>query len=416
MSKFTVVGGKPLHGEIDIHGSKNAVLPILAASILTDEQIVLHNCPRLSDVENMIEILEYIGCRTRWEGDTLTVDSGGANGSELPELLAGRLRSSITMLGPMLARFGKTRIALPGGCDIGLRPIDFHLKGLAALNVAIFEEGGTVFCNAENIRGADVHLDYPSVGATENLMMAALTANGTTVIRNAAKEPEIVDLERFVNSMGGRVFGAGTDTVIINGVKKLHGTEHTVMPDRIVAGTMLVGAAITGGTLTLNNTRCEQVASVISKLRDAGCEFELNGESVKIIAPRRLKSVGLIETLPYPGFPTDMQAQMAALQCVSVGTCILVENVFESRFKYTAELKKMGANITIKNQTAIIGGVNELYGANVSSCDLRGGAALTLAALVAKGTTNISDIHLIDRGYCRFEEMLSSLGADIVRR
>ncbi len=416
MSKFTVVGGKPLCGKIDIHGSKNAVLPILAASILTEDQVILHNCPHLSDVENMIEILEYIGCRTKWEDDTLVIDPSGAEGCELPNLLAGRLRSSITMLGPMLARFGKTRIALPGGCDIGLRPIDFHLKGMSTLNVAIYEESGTVFCDAENIRGADVHLDYPSVGTTENIMMAALTAVGTTVIRNAAKEPEIVDLERFVNSMGARVFGAGTSTIIIRGVKKLHGTEHTVMPDRIVAGTLLVGAAITGGEVLLNNTCHEQVASVISKLRDAGCEFELKDESIKITAPRKPKSVGLIETLPYPGFPTDMQAQMAALQCVSTGTCILVENVFESRFKYTSELKKMGANITIKNQTAIIGGVPELNGANVSSCDLRGGAALTLAALAAKGTTNISDVHLIDRGYYKFEEMLSSLGADIVRR
>lgn len=417
MEKLRVVGQNKLGGRINIHGSKNAVLPILAAAILTDDEVIIHNCPPLSDVENMRHILAHLGCKTDREGHSLIIHSMGAKGWELPEELARRLRSSITMLGAMLGRFARARIALPGGCDIGIRPIDLHIKAVSTLNVAVYEEGGSIYCDARNMRGGDIHLDYPSVGATENIMMASVCAFGTTVINNAAKEPEIVDLQRFLNSMGARVFGAGTSTVIIHGVSKLHGTEYTVMSDRIVAGTMLVAGAITGSKLTLANVCGEHFKAVTAKLSEAGCRFTFGngGDELTIIPPERTVSVGLIETLPYPGFPTDMQSQMTALQCVSTGTCIVVENVFENRFRYALQLKKMGANITVKNRIAIVGGVEELNGANVSACDLRGGAALVLAALAARGTTLISDVELIDRGYYRIEEMLSCVGADIER-
>ncbi|MBS7262237.1 MAG: UDP-N-acetylglucosamine 1-carboxyvinyltransferase [Eubacteriales bacterium] len=415
MEKLYVAGGRKLSGEIGVHGSKNAVLPILAAAILTDEEVVLHNCPALSDVENMRRILAHIGCRSRREGESLIIDPSGADGWELPERLAGRLRSSITMLGAMLGRFARARLALPGGCDIGLRPIDLHIKAMSGLNVAIYEDGGSIFCDARNIRGADIHLDYPSVGTTENVMMASVRAFGTTVITNAAKEPEITDLQNFLNSMGARVFGAGTGTIIIHGVSRLHGTEYTVMSDRIVAGTLLVAGAITGSRITLERVHKEHLASVIAKLREGGSTFEFGDATVTVDPPERSLSVGLVETLPYPGFPTDMQAQMTALQAVSVGTCIVVENVFENRFRYCAELRKMGANITVKNRVAVVGGVQRLQGTAVSSCDLRGGAALVLAGLIADGITTIGDVQYIDRGYYRIEDMLSALGADIRR-
>lgn len=416
MNRFQIKGGFPLKGEVEVQGAKNAVLPILAASILNQGESVIHNVPNLKDVNTMIKILKSIGCHIKKEGKTLIVNSKSIHTNEVPEHLVREMRSSIILLGSILAKHKQAKFSYPGGCDIGLRPIDLHLKSFRELGAEVTESYGYIYCKANSLKGNHIQLDYPSVGATENIMLAASLADGVTTIRNAAKEPEIKDLENFLNEMGCRVKGAGTNTVIINGVKELKDVEYTIMPDRIVAGTLAISAAITGGKIILNNAHTEHISSVISKLVEAGCNIYSIKDKILIDAPKRLKAVETIRTLPYPGFPTDMQAQMMALMTMAKGTSIFTETIFENRYKHAPELIRMGANINVDGRVAVVKGVNKLFGTNVTAKDLRGGAALVLAGLAAEGETIVDNIYHVDRGYEYFEKCLQSIGASIIRK
>ena len=415
MSKFEIVGGNSLNGVVRVDTSKNAVLPIIAASVLCKDVVIIRNIPLISDVKRMLDILIEMGGVVKIENGCAIIDNSTLNNFEMPKALASEIRSSIFMLGPLLARFKKARVAYPGGCDIGSRPIDLHLSGLKSLGVKIDENYGYINCDSHGIFSGIVHLDFPSVGATENLMMASVFSKGRTEIHNSAREPEIVDLANFINSMGGKVYGAGTSTIIIDGVKKLHGTDYMPMPDRIVAGTYLIGAAMTKGKVKLENCNSEHIYSLITKLRNSGCKIITNCDNIYIECSKRGVSCPTIETQPYPGFPTDLQAQMVALQTISRGTSIITENLFETRFKHVPELAKMGANVTIKDRMVFVVGKRFLHGAEVVACDLRGGASLVLAGLSAKGTTIVSNINFIDRGYECFEDKLNILGANIKR-
>lgn len=414
MEKFVIEGGRPLCGKIEVQSAKNAVLPLLAASVLTDERVVIRACPRIADVLNMAQILVELGCRITFEGEDLAIDSADAANHEIPAALAKELRSSVFMLGSVLSRFGRARIAYPGGCDIGLRPVDLHLRGLRRLGVRIEEEGGYINCSCGRLIGADVQLDFPSVGATENIMLAAAKAEGTTVIRNAAKEPEIADLQNFLNRMGGKVSGGGTATVVVEGVRALHGAEYTPLSDRIEAGTFLIASAMCGGELELSNVNSENVSALLDKLREISCKIHAVDDKIYIKSGRRL-SPKLIETSPYPGFPTDLQAPMTALACICEGSTVVVENLFETRFKHVPELIRMGADITVRGRNAFVRGVPRLHGADVCAGDLRGGAALALAALSAEGLSTVTDLRFIDRGYAQFEYKLRAVGAHIRR-
>lgn len=411
MKNILLRGGRRLTGTLGIHGAKNAILPILSASLLAEEPVILNNCPRLSDIDNMLEILRRLGCRAEQEEDRIYIDSSDADGYRIDEQLSRRLRASLFILGPLIGRFGKAVLSYPGGCDIGMRPVDLHLKGLRAMGARIDEQFGYISCEAVRLKGCEIYLDYPSVGATENLMMAAAAAEGETVINNPAKEPEITELARFIETLGGSVSFLG-NSVQIKGAH-LSGGEFSPMADRIAAGTYMIAAAITGGDVAVTGISPEYLRSLINKLSECGCEVECGADRIRVSAPWHLKSPRIIETMPYPGFPTDLQAQIMALQTVCEGTCIIVENIFENRLKHAAELIKMGADITVKGRTAVIKGVYELYGANVNAFDLRGGAAMVLAGLRARGVTRVMDAGYINRGYYRLEENLSKLGADI---
>lgn len=416
MAKFIINGGKALKGEVEVQKSKNAVLPILAASILTEEKVKLNDCPNILDVDNMLKILISLGCNVERYNKYMIIDSSPISSDEIPSKLAKELRSSIFLLGPILARLKKAKVAYPGGCDIGIRPIDIHIKGLKALNVNVKEEYGYIICDASNMKGADMLLDFPSVGATENIMMAATGAKGKTVIRNAAKEPEIVDLQNFLVSCGVNVSGAGSGTIVVEGCEKIHGTEYTPIPDRIVAGTYILAALMTRGNLTLNDVIPEHLTSLLSKLTESSCKINIFNDKITITNnKRRIKAFDIIETMPYPGFPTDLQAPMSALCCVAGGTSIILENMFETRFKHVSELVKMGAKIIVRDKAAYINGVRRLHGADVKAYDLRGGAALILAGLSADGTTTVDDIYHIERGYQRIENVITSLGGEIFR-
>ncbi len=415
MDKFMIDGGNKLYGKVDIQGAKNAVLPLLAASVLTDEQVKIRGVPAISDVENMLRILSELGCKIQRTKDCAIIDGSNAVSHEIPARLTKELRSSVFMLGSVLSRFHKAQISYPGGCDIGLRPIDLHLFGLKRLGVKIIEENGYITCEADKLKGADILLDFPSVGATENIILAAVKADGVTVIRNAAKEPEIIDLQNFLNRMGARVAGAGGDTVVIEGVDRLRGVEYTPIGDRIEAGTFLVAAAMCGGEIEVNGVNFENIAALLHKLRENGCKIHIKNDKIYLRSDGTLKAVDLVETMPFPGFPTDLQAQYATLCCVAEGTTLVVENLFETRFKYAAELKRMGADITVRGRTAVIRGVKRLHGACVTAGDLRGGAALVLAGLVAEGQSNVLDLSHVDRGYAEFEYKLRLLGAQIRR-
>lgn len=414
MEKYKINGGKPLSGKIKIDSAKNAVLPILAASILTDEEVVIMDCPKIKDVLSMIKILNYIGVKTEFSQDNLVIDSSGINSYVLPPSLTGELRSSVFMMGSLLSRVKKARLAYPGGCDIGLRPLDIHINAVEELGVTVAEASGELICSAGRVRGKEIYLDYPSVGATENAMLLAVLAEGKTEIHNPAKEPEIIDLMNFLNSMGARVFGAGTSTIFIEGVKRLHGTCYKPIPDRIECGTFLIGAAITGGEIELSNCNAKNISSLIHKLCDNTCKITIKNDIIHLKGGSVKKSFSL-ETGPYPSFPTDLQSQTMALATVSEGTSVITETVFETRFNHVSELIRMGAGITVKGRTAIINGVSKLHGACVSAKDLRGGAALVLAGLSAEGETVVSDIHHIERGYLNFDQKLKALGADIKR-
>ncbi|WP_129723153.1 UDP-N-acetylglucosamine 1-carboxyvinyltransferase [Xylanivirga thermophila] len=415
MDRYIINGGNKLNGIVRVDGAKNAILPILASVALTDKQVILHDCPQLSDVNDMLSILKSMGCKIKREGHTIILDPSGINEWRIPDYYVKKIRSSIVILGAVLGRMGKSGITYPGGCEIGQRPIDLHLKGLRKLGVEIDDSYGYLNCTVDTLRGADIHLDYPSVGATENIMLAASKAKGTTVIRNAAKEPEIVDLQDFINAMGGRIGGAGTDTVVIEGVKAFKPVEYRVIPDRIATGTFMVAAAITGGDVFIDNVIESHVQSIIYKLRETGCGVLLQDNGIRVKSIPELKAIDHTKTLPYPGFPSDMQAPLMAMLTRCNGTSIVTENIFENRYKHVPELKKMGANIRVESNTAIIQGVDMLMGARMEATDLRGGAALVIAALDAQGASEIGNINHIDRGYEGLECKLKGLGAKIER-
>lgn len=415
MEKYVINGGNKLYGRVKIQSAKNSVLPILAAAVLTDGEITLLNVPQITDVNNMLKILTRLGCKAVFSGENLIIDSSSANSFEIPSELAHELRSSVFLLGSLVSRFKMAKIAFPGGCDIGLRPVDLHLIGLKRLGVEITEKNGYILCKCEKLSGNEIMLDCPSVGATENIMLAAVKAEGTTVIQNAAREPEIEDLQNFLNSIGAKVKGAGSSTIIVEGVKTLGGATYQPINDRIEAGTFLVATAMCGGEVELDCACAENLSSLIHKLRENGCNIHIKNDKIILESTRRLTSVKSIETQPYPGFPTDLQAQITALCCICKGQSIITENLFETRFKYVPELRKMGADITVINRSAFVRGVDRFKGATVVAHDLRGGAALVLAALSAEGRSQVLDISHIDRGYGRFEYKLRDIGGDIVR-
>ena len=415
MDKFIIDGGEKLYGKVRVHSAKNTVLPLLAASVLTDEQVKIHGVPAINDVENMLHILSEVGCVIKRQKDCAVIDSSNAVSHEIPTRLTKELRSSVFMLGSVLTRFRRAKISYPGGCDIGLRPIDLHLSGLKKLGVEIVEKDGYIHCSAERLQGAEILLDFPSVGATENIILAAVKAAGITVIRNAAKEPEISDLPRFLNAMGAKVRGAGGGTIVVEGVERLHGVDYTPIGDRIEAGTYLIAAASCGGEMEIEGVPAENIAALLHKLRENGCKIHTKNDKIELYSDGKLKSVNLVETMPFPGFPTDLQAQYSALSATAKGATLVVENLFETRYRYAAELKRMGADITVRGRAAFIRGVEKLHGASVTAGDLRGGAALVVAALRAEGQSSVMDLSHIDRGYAEFEGTLRNLGAKIKR-
>jgi UDP-N-acetylglucosamine 1-carboxyvinyltransferase len=413
--KFLIVGGNRLKGTVKVNGSKNASLPILAATLLCTGTVRLKDIPNLQDIKNMKDVLGYLGANVTADGNDVLVDSSNVQSMEIAEDLMRLMRASNLVLGPLLARFRYVKISYPGGCNIGSRPMDLHLKGLKKMGAQIKEKFGYITAEApDGLQGAEVYLDLPSVGATENLMMAATMAKGQTIIRNAAKEPEVVDLQDFLNAMGASITGAGTDNIRIEGVEVLHGTEHKVIPDRIEAGTYIVAAAITGSEIMIKNVITEHLEPVIAKLTEAGVQLVIKDGTIRVLRCERPKAVD-IKTMPYPGFPTDMQPQMMALLSLADGTSIIKETIFENRFKHVAELRRMGADITLEGNTAVIRGVQGLSGAYVEASDLRAGAALVLAAMAAENGTVLNAIEHIDRGYERIEKNYNSLGARIIR-
>lgn len=417
MEKLVINGGNRLEGVVRVGGAKNSILPVLAAVLLnkSSDEVVLHDVPRIRDVALMVEILQSLGARVSLSNHTMVVSSRNIYNYSIPEHLMREMRSTIFLMGALLARLGQVRISHPGGCAIGPRPIDLHLKGLAALGAQIREQHGYIYASSPRLTGTDIHLDYPSVGATENILMAAVYAQGTTVINNAAKEPEIVDLQNFLNKMGARVRGAGTDQIRIEGVSRLHALECGVIPDRIVAGTLMMCAAATGGDVLLENVIPAHLEAVTAKLRETGAQIREDNDRLHIRSRGRLKAVDTIRTLPYPGFPTDLQAPMMALMTEANGTSVVIENVFDSRFKHVDELRRMNAQIMIDGRTAVVKGVPKLTGAAVTAPDLRAGAALVVAGLTAEGITTLDGLHHLDRGYENLEGTLCQLGAEIER-
>ena len=411
VERYIIEGGKRLEGELRIEGAKNAVLPIIAATILSGKNSVIHNCPNISDVNTMVEILRELGCTVKWDNKTLIINSFNINRYEVTDQLVRKMRSSIIVLGALLGRFNQGKVSYPGGCPLGARPIDLHLKAFKDMGAYIIEEHGFIICKERLLQGAKIHLDFPSVGATENIMLAAVLAKGITTIHNGAKEPEIKDLQDFLNAMGAKVQGGGTDTIVIEGVDSLNDVEFTVMPDRIIAGTYLIAGAITKGEVSLRDVDCNHLTAITSKLRETGCQIIEEDNLIHLKSPKNLKPVDLIRTQPYPGFPTDMQAQFMALLSVAGGTSIILETVFESRYKHAEELIRLGANIQIEERVAIIKGVEQLRGAAVETSDLRGGAALVLAGLVAEGITEVKNIGHIKRGYGTLVQDMQLLGA-----
>ncbi len=413
MGKIVVRGARPLFGEVIVHGAKNAVLPILAATVVVGGVHIIDNCPELSDVSTTVEILKELGAKVSRCGDRLIIDTTSELSYYIPERLMRKLRSSIVFMGAVLARNKKAKISSPGGCELGPRPIDLHIKALKELGAEIAEQHGYLICEADELVGKEIHLDIPSVGATENAMLLAVAAKGTTTIQNAAREPEIEDLANLLNKMGAEIKGAGTSTVTICGGSKLSAAHHRVMPDRIVATTYLCAAAATGGEVTVKDVCPKHLSAVLAVLSDCGCMIEKGSDFVRLRAPKVLRSINSIKTMPYPGFPTDAQSLFLAMLSKSSGTTIISETIFESRFNVAAELCRMGAKISVDSRVAVVQGVDNLYGAHVTAADLRGGAALVIAALSANGKTEINSPDYIYRGYENFEKNLRALGADI---
>ena len=413
MSAIIIRGGRPLSGSLTVQGAKNSVLPILAATLLSGEVCRIRHCPRLRDVETAMEILRHLGCRADWQGRDLLVDAADLTRWDVPDHLMSRMRSSVVFLGAILARCGQAEMTYPGGCELGARPIDLHLAALRSMGTAIQETGGRLVCRRERLTGTEIVLSLPSVGATENAMLAACGAEGTTVIANAAREPEIVDLQTFLQKMGAHVQGAGSSTVVVEGGAPLHGCVHTVVADRIVAATYLAAAAGTGGDIRLEGVDYRHLSAVATMLRQAGCRLTCGETSIRLQAPRRLQSAGPIRTAPYPGFPTDAQAVLMASLLRSEGATVFVENIFDSRYRHVPEMVRMGADIRLEGRVAVVCGVDRLQGAAVRAKELRGGASLVLAGLQAEGETAVTGVEHIQRGYEDLTGELAQLGADI---
>ncbi|MDK2564413.1 UDP-N-acetylglucosamine 1-carboxyvinyltransferase [Romboutsia sedimentorum] len=412
MAKILVKKSNPLRGSVKIDGAKNAVLPIIAATLLGNGKSTIKGVPNLRDVHVISDLLRHLGAEVDYTDNVLTVDASNISTCEAPYELVRKMRASFLVMGPLLARFNHTKISMPGGCAIGTRPIDLHLKGFKYLGANIEMDHGFVEATTKKLTGAKLYLDFPSVGATENIMMAAALADGITIIENAAEEPEIVDLANFLNEMGASIKGAGTNTIKINGVKELKGAEHTVIPDRIEAATYMVAAAMTKGDITIENVMMEHLKPVVAKLKEAGCEIIETDNAVRVIGPDVIKPID-IKTLPHPGFPTDVQAQFMAMMTISNGTGVAIETVFENRFMHVAEFNRMGANIKIEGRSAIVNGVDQLHGAKVNATDLRAGAALILCGLIAEGETQIGEIYHIQRGYVDIDKKITALGGNI---
>ncbi len=415
MEKLIIEGGHRLDGTVPISGAKNAALPIMAGTLLCTDPVRLHRVPDLRDIRTLSEILGTLGVDLSHDNGSLRIDAGEIDRVEAPYDLVRKMRASVLVLGPLLARWGEARVSLPGGCAIGARPIDIHLDGLEALGATVEIKQGYVHAQASRLTGSEIYLDFPSVGATENLMMSAVLADGETVLQNAAREPEIVNLAEFLNRAGARIEGAGTDSIRIEGVKELNGAEHSILEDRIEAGTYLTAGAITGGRVHLGDVRPDLLRAVLHKLREAGCTIETTDRSIELVMDRRPEPTDVV-TRPFPGFPTDMQAQFLALMCISTGTCQIKETIFEDRFTHVLELERLGADIKIDSTTVTVTGTERLDGAPVMASDLRASAALVVAGLVADGDTEVRRVYHLDRGYEDLESKLRGIGARIERR
>ncbi len=416
VNEYSISGGRRLQGNVQVHGAKNSALPILAACVVCRGVNVIHNCPQLTDIDATINILRHLGCKVSVEENTVTVDSRDITTDHVPDHLMQEMRSSVIFLGAIAARTGKASLSLPGGCEIGLRPIDLHLDALRKLGAQITEEGGHIYLDCpQGLQGNVLSLSFPSVGATENVLITACVSKGTTTLVNAAREPEISDLADFLNRCGARISGAGEGIITIEGVSSLHGAEHIVIPDRIVAATYMIAAAVTHGDVVLQNVIPAHIGPVISLLQEAGCDIAVKEKKLRITASERLHAMSTIRTMPYPGFPTDAQALMMTACSVANGTSVVIETIFESRFRHVPELCRFGADVIVDGRIAVVKGVSQLHAANVAAPDLRGGAALVLAGLVAEGQTVVRELQHIDRGYEAFESRLCSLGADIRR-
>lgn len=415
MARLLIKGGRRLDGTVHIHGAKNSALPILAATLLANGVCEIENCPALSDVRAASAILRHLGCRVEQRGAVITVDATAPSGSDIPDTLMREMRSSIVFLGAIVARAGQAELSFPGGCELGPRPIDLHLSALRQMGLLIDEEGGKLRCRVpDRLVGCPITLSFPSVGATENILLAAVTAQGTTTIYNAAREPEIIDLCAFLTACGARIHGAGESTVVIEGVERLNGCRHRVIPDRIETATYMGAAAITGGSLLLRDVCPEHLQSVSPLFEEMGCRLSVKNTELRITAPQRLHRVKTVRTLPYPGFPTDAQALLMAMTCVAKGTSVFIETIFESRYKHVGELMRLGARVKVEGRVAIVEGVPQLSGAPVECTDLRGGAALVLAGLAAQGTTELSELHHLERGYEALAQDLTAVGASLI--
>lgn len=412
MAKYIIKGSNKLEGKVKISGSKNAALPIIAASILNAGKTTLYNVPNIHDTHMMFEILKNLGGKVEKKNNKIIIDTSKIKKYEIPEDLMRQMRSSVILAGSLIGKYQKAIFSYPGGCDIGTRPIDLHLKGFEKLGINITKNYGNISCICDKIVGEKIDLDFPSVGATENIMLASCLGEGTTQINNAAREPEIIDLQNFLNKMGAKIQGAGSNKIQIEGVKKLNDVSYNIMPDRIETGTFLCAAAMSQGNIIIENTNINHITPIISKLEEANCKLKLEKDKIELKAPNKLKALE-IRTMPYPGFPTDMQSIFVSMLTIAKGTSIIVENIFESRYKFTQELIRMGAKITIEGKSAIVKGTRKLYGANVNATDLRGGAALVLAGIVAKGETTIENIEYILRGYENLNKKLENLGVNI---
>ena len=414
VSKLLIDGGRILGGEAKVHGAKNSALPILAASILSKGESVFFGCPKLSDVDASVQILRYLGCKVSRSGHTLVVNTDSLNRDDIPESMMRLMRSSIIYAGALLATVGKARLTFPGGCEIGNRPIDLHLSAFKRMGAEVSERHGElVFKAPKGLKGAQIALSFPSVGATENIIIAAVKAKGTTVITNAAREPEITDLADYLNACGASIHGAGEGTVIIDGKESLKPANHSIIPDRIVAATLMSASAVTGSEIILDGVIKSQLDAIMPCFEQAGCKINFDAQKMKIKAPQRLRSLGLIRTNPYPGFPTDAQAPLMAVSSVAEGITVFSENIFESRYKHVGEFVRLGADIKVEGKVAVVEGVRKLYSAPLCAKDLRGSAALAVAALTAEGTTEINTTEYLERGYEDLEVVLTSLGASV---